>query len=115
MVVIKVKDICSYAVFEQDGIKLREAILREMAQGNDITLDFEGIDLFATMFFNASIGWIVLRDGPEVIEHNVSYTNLTELGQSTWEHSFQNAINVRNDPDYQEALKHYAEDESEDE
>ena len=114
MVVIKVKDICPYSVFEQDGIKLRKVILHELEKNNTVRLDFEGIDLFATMFFNASIGFIVLKDGPEVIEKNVSYQNLTELGQSTWEHSFQNAIEVRNNPTYQEALRHYDE-ESEDE
>lgn len=113
MVVIKVKDICQYAVFEQDGIKLREAILHELEQNNDVEIDFVDINLFATMFFNASIGWIVLKFGPEIIQNKVSYTNLTELGQSTWEHSFQNAINVRNDPIYHEALKHYNDDEGE--
>ena len=115
MTKIMVKDLCQYAIFEQDGIRLREEILRYYGKGNTIILDFTDISLFATMFFNASIGWLVLKDGTEVVSDNIIYTNLSDLGQTTWKHSFENAVEVRANPLYKEALTSYTDGNQEEE
>lgn len=110
---IKVNEVCNYAIFEQDGIKLREAILSQLDKKEQIVLDFENIQFFATMFFNASIGWLVLRYGPEWINEKISKINLSDLGETTWKHSFDNAVQIRQDPAYKEAVAHFGdEDES---
>ena len=114
MAVLKVSDVCRYAIFEQDGVALREKIMDVYDNGENVTLDFEGISLFATMFFNASVGWLVLRDGPETVNSRIKYINLSELGETTWKHSFNNAIQVRNDPVYQQAVQNYDEEGDDD-
>lgn len=115
MIKIMVKDLCQYAIFEQDGIRLREEILKYYGKGDTITLDFTDISLFATMFFNASIGWLVLKDGAEVVSNNIIYTNLSVLGQATWKHSFENAVEVRANPLYKKALANYTDENQEEE
>lgn len=113
MTTIKVQTITQYAMFEQDGITLREAIADEIRKGNTVQLDFQGVEYFTTMFFNASIGWLVLNEGPEYVEKNIAPINLSELGKSTWDHSFDNAMRIRENRDYREAVRSYSDDEDE--
>ena len=51
--IIKIKEISENALFESDGIKLRNMIMDFCNSNHDekIQLDFSGITLFATMFF----------------------------------------------------------------
>ena len=109
MITIKVKDICQFAMFEQDGINLREKIQNALSTGDTILLDFDGISFFTTMFFNASVGWLVLNKGPEMVKKKITKINLNELGKTTWEHSYNNAIKLRENNDYLEAVKTFDE------
>jgi len=91
MITIRVQTITKYAMFEQDGIRLREAICDALQKEAEVQLDFEGVEFFTTMFFNASIGWLFLSNGPLYIEEKIQIVNLTELGEITLKHSFENA------------------------
>lgn len=106
---IRVYEICPYAMFEEDGIALREKILADWEKDPDSTfvLDFDRISMFATMFFNASIGWFVLHKGEEETKKRIHYEKLTILGEETWKHSFSNAIRVANNPEYQHYLSQH--------
>lgn len=108
---IKVKDICQFAMFEQDGVKLREEIQGLLKKGEKIQLDFSDVEFFTTMFFNASVGWIVLNLGPEILNENVTAIHLNTLGKTTWEHSYNNALKLRENNDYREAVMQYDSDE----
>ena len=46
----------SNAISMNSGGKIREIIVREWAKNEKIALDFSGVDVFASPFFNA--GWI---------------------------------------------------------
>lgn len=105
-VYINVKQLCEYAMFEEDGIRLREEIVKlwnENAE-NIVVLDFKGVDMFATMFFNASIGWLILHYGEENVNSRIQTENLNQLGDDTWKHSYDNAIEVSKDPQYKKIL-----------
>ncbi len=108
-VAINIKDLCKYAMFETDGILLRNKILEtwEKDPTSTFMLDFFDVKMYATMFFNASIGWFVLRYGAEETARRITTCNLTLLGQETWKHSFENAIEVAENPEYQEILARY--------
>lgn len=79
------------ALTESDGLKLRNAIEHILKNGSAVTLDFSGISLFATMFFNASIGHLVMTISPEKCDELIHITNISELGRDTYVHSFENA------------------------
>ena len=108
---IYVKDICQYAMFDADGMLLRTKMLEAWNKGDSILLDFDHIGLFATMFFNASIGWFVMKYDPAEVEARIETRNLSQLGQDTYHHSFANAIAIKSHPDVQAALSTYADDE----
>ena len=109
---IVVKNISTYAMFDTDGVKLREQILAAWAQGTTlVTLDFQGIELFATMFFNASIGWLILYKNPDYVSKHLQCINLSSLGKETYQHSYKNALMVKEDPSYRKALAEFSEEE----
>ena len=107
---IYVKDVCQYAMFDTDGIALRHRILQHWNTNKKIILDFEHIGLFATMFFNASIGWFVMQYGDQEVKERISVINLSALGLETYRHSFDNAVTVRQNSALQDALSTYTEE-----
>lgn len=90
---IIIKDFTTTALSEEAGYKLREKINEILSTGrNDIIeLDFEGISLFSTAFFNASVGYFVLQMGPEKCKRLFKLINISDLGQDTYNHSLENA------------------------
>lgn len=79
---------------EDAGLRLRKEMSEPIQNGQHIVLDFEGIELFATPFFNSSIGYFVMTLSPEKFKEQVQVINLTDLGLETYGHSYQNAVSV---------------------
>ncbi len=79
------------ALTESDGLKLRKAMEALLEDDNVIELDFTGVSLFATMFFNASIGNLIMRFSPEKCAEAIRLTHISDLGMDTYWHSFENA------------------------
>ena len=74
-----------------DAAKLSEVIDPLFANGNVIQVDFEGITIFTTLFFNHVFAKYVLQIGPEEYKERFLLENLTELGMTTYQHSVSNA------------------------
>lgn len=91
---IKISSITSMAMTEDAGMMLRNEMSDTIEQEEKVILDFEGIGLFATPFFNASIGYFVLKLSPEKYNQQVTVINLSDLGRETYSHSLQNAVSV---------------------
>mgnify|MGYP003304911799 CR=1 FL=1 len=66
---ITVKNYTNNALSAESGKVLRSVILDANATNptDEIILDFEGIVLFATMFFNASVGYLVKEQKKEAL------------------------------------------------
>lgn len=95
MAQIMIKEICSIAMTEEQGLSVRSAIAPFVDADEPVVLDFSGISLFATMFFNASIGYYVLEKGVEYCTQNIQMTNISPLGKETYDHSLSNAKEIR--------------------
>ncbi len=109
---IIVNQITSFAMLDTDGAQLKDQIVSEWNNGQDqVVLDFTDVTLFATMFFNASIGRLILEYGPEYVTQHLSYVNLSDLGIASWQRSFDNAVAIRNDPEYRRALETYTDED----
>ncbi len=96
---IIISELINNALTESNGLILREKIeifLKEMSEDDTITLDFKNITLFATPFFNASIGYFILNLGPEKFAKIFKLEQISELGQSTYQHSYENAVEIYN-------------------
>ena len=76
MTTILISEICPFALAEEDGKKVYDAI--------DNALE--------TPFFNTSLGAIILKYGVEKFDAMVEIKNLDALGEETYQHSRNNAI-----------------------
>lgn len=103
---IKVSDYTKTALSADDGVVIRNQILSVSDPDEEITLDFSGITLYATMFFNAFIGYFVLNSKKDLVDDRIKLENISALGQRTFEHSYNNAVFVKNNSvDMETAVK----------
>lgn len=91
--IIKIKDLVNNALSVNDGIIVREELLKYLDCGEEIHLDFEGVSLFATMFFNAFVGYFI-KIGKKSFIQNLKFDNISQLGLDTFQHSYNNAVFV---------------------
>lgn len=102
---IMVSEIIKTALSADDGKKIREIINKELEVEDVVTLDFSNITLFATMFFNAFIGYFIMNSKKEIVDKRINIINISELGKKTYEHSYSNAVFVKNNNiDVQKAI-----------
>ena len=94
---IRVKDIMSMAFSYEDGMKLRESMAKAIATDGTVEIDFEGIYVFTTMFFNACSGHFVLTKSLDWYNDHVKMINLNAMGKETHNHSVENAQKRRDD------------------
>ena len=92
---IKVANICNTALSESDGLELRKAMCKAFERDNDLhfidddkdfnlILDFECIELYASPFFAASIGFFVLNFNEEYYLNTIKLINLTSIGEDIY-------------------------------
>ncbi len=105
---IKITDIVgsSFCVSSDDGgsvfAKLNEVLNKE----RDIELDFIGIDMVISAFFNAAIGRLVEKYTVEQIRNRIQFTNLSEEDQELLERVLENAVRYYDNPGrFREALE----------
>ena len=94
---IVVSELFTNALTEGNGLILRnkiEEFLKDMSEGDVINVDFSNITLFATPFFNSSIGYFILNLGPEKVSKIITLENISELGTNTYKHSLDNASEI---------------------
>lgn len=100
----------------EDGQKIFPLIKRRLDQNQEIELDFNGITLFASLFFNAALGQLLRDFKPEFLNRLISITNLNEVGSATMKRSIENAKQFYASADFQrtqtEVLRAMAEAES---
>ena len=61
-----------------------------------VRIDFSNIKIFTTLFFNIALTKYVVQFGPDKYKDMFEVLNLSEVGQSTYQHSFDNAVEYYN-------------------
>ena len=102
---IIVRELFTSAFSESKAIVLREAIQEKLDKGEKVVLDFSGISKFTTLFFNFSTGYFVSVLGPEEYNNKISLIGLSELGESTYKSSYENAMDKYNPDKHAEILE----------
>lgn len=92
MKTIIVKDFINSAFSQEKALIIRKKIEVGLLKEDKIILDFSGITKFTTLFFNFSTGYIISLIGPDKYNEKVSLVNLSQLGQSTYDSSYKNAV-----------------------
>lgn len=101
---ILVKELFSSAFSESKAIVLREEIEKILAQKETVVIDFADISKYTTLFFNFSTGYFVSLLGPEEYNANIKLEGLSDLGESTYKSSYDNAIEKYNPKMHDEIL-----------
>ncbi len=89
---IKVSDIITNAFSSEQAALLKEEMKKYLENNEKILLDFAGINKYTTLFFNFSTGYFIGKIGKENYDKLVELENLSNLGQSTYQNSYNNAI-----------------------
>lgn len=105
---IIIKDLFSTALSEANGITLRqkiEEVIPNLKEEELIYIDFQDIRLYASPFFNACISYLVEKYTPNFVEKKLQLNNMTDLGQKTYDRSYNNALrNYQNDKKNDEVI-----------
>ena len=88
---IIIKDIVNQCATKDAGLILYEQLTSILKDGNNIALDFKGMDKFSHTFFNTSVGALIIKTKDENITSKIKLINLSETGQLIYSHSVKNA------------------------
>lgn len=80
------------AISMQSGTNLYAQIHDLLKSGERVELDFAGIQLFASPFFNASIGLLLKDIDVNVLQSLLKVVNLDKVGHQLLNHVIANAI-----------------------
>ena len=103
-----------FAVATADGQNLYERMIGLLARHETIELDFAGVRVVATPFFNAAVGRLLKDVSPEELHKKISFNNLSAAGQRTLATVVENAKQYYHDPGAREALDKILMDHSDD-
>lgn len=74
-----------------DAEKLLSVIQPIIEKREKVNLDFSEIRIFTTLFFNNALAKFLVEFGPEKYSEMFEVNNLSDVGQSTYQHSIENA------------------------
>ncbi|MGO4503259.1 MULTISPECIES: STAS-like domain-containing protein [unclassified Dyella] len=78
------------AVSSKDGEALYNLIMHNIADGH-IELDFSGVEVFSTPFFNLGIGRLLARLSTDELNKKLEFQHLSPLGFQTLRRVIDNA------------------------
>jgi hypothetical protein len=80
------------AISMQSGQNLYEKISIPLISGEEVEIDFQDVELFASPFFNASIGYLIKDIKVTDLQQRLKITNLSAVGRQLLNHVIANAI-----------------------
>nr|DAN14259.1 MAG TPA: protein of unknown function DUF4325 [Bacteriophage sp.] len=91
------------AASRTSGMKLKELLLEMINKENEITVDFTGMNRYASPFFNNSFASLYIALDPNNREKIIPI-NLSEVGQLIYNTSMNNAKFLLNNPEYKDEI-----------
>lgn len=101
-----------FGITPEDGAKLFEVIHPELAAGRPVELDFRGVNVFASPFFNGSVGKLLADIDPQRLEADLKCLNLTPVGERVLQRVIKNSEEYYRDPGARRALDSILSDEA---
>ncbi|MFM7426511.1 MAG: STAS-like domain-containing protein [Elainella sp.] len=97
---------------QQAGQQLYERIHPQLRAGQVVELDFQGVKRFLSVFFNFAIGQLLRDIQPADLERLLSITNLSPVGQQTYERVLENARRYYSNAEYRHAVDQMVQEQS---
>lgn len=89
---IKMKELSSTAFDAEDANLLKVEIKKALAKREKIIIDFEGIERYATLFFNFSLLPYAKQFGKQKYDETFTILNLSDFGQKVYNRFYKNSI-----------------------
>lgn len=80
------------AILSSDGINVYNAIKSELEKGNEVQLDFSGLNRVTTSFLNSAIGTILVEQGEELLKQRRLV--LCNISSPSLQHKLNEVINL---------------------
>lgn len=101
----KIYDIVGeYAITADGGQKVYDRIHPRLLAGNPVELDFTGVKVFASPFFNFAIGQLLRDIAADDLNHLLNFTALNDNGQNVLERVIANAKDYYSNPQHRVAV-----------
>ena len=103
---LNVKDIVGNdcCIIRADGQKIYDHIHPTLQGGEDVILDFAGVNHYASPFFTHAVGRLFRDIDAKVLEGKLHFENINRVGSNIVECVKENAARYYNDPDYRKAV-----------
>ncbi len=86
------------------GQQIYDRIHPQLQAGKSVELDFAGVRRFLTVFFNIAIGQLLRDIRAEDLDQLLVVSNLSPLGQQTYDNVIEYAKPYYSDEQYREAV-----------
>jgi STAS-like domain of unknown function (DUF4325) len=93
-----------YATDADSGQELHDLIHPQLLSDNSVELDFTGVNIFASAFFNFAIGQLLKDMSADNLNHHLKITNLSADGSTLLKRIIDNSKRYYSDPQYQNAV-----------
>lgn len=93
-----------YCITLEDGQKVYDLIHPQLVDGSSVELDFTGVKVFASPFFNFAIGQLLGDIQVDHLNRLVKFTNLNAVGTGVLKRVIQNAKRYYSDEDFHNAV-----------
>ncbi len=93
------------AITLDDGQKVYDRVHPDLAAGHSVELDFAGVSVFASQFFNAALGQLLKEHKPEDLNRLLRLSNLSPVGLAVVRRVIENAKRYYSEPNYREAQR----------
>jgi STAS-like domain of unknown function (DUF4325) len=112
IMIYKIYDITGkMATDSESGQAVHDIILPYLQKGQAVDLDFTGVEIFATLFFNCAIGQLLANVPIEEIRTLLHTHGLSKDGQSIMEKAINYAARYYSDEKYRKAVDQVFEEE----
>jgi len=88
----------------QDGERIFERIHPELVAGRPVELDFHGVGVFASPFFNGAIGRLLEDIKPEDLNRLLKISNLNDVGYTVLRRVIENSKEYYSNPTLRNVL-----------
>lgn len=103
--IVKIHDITgNYAISADHGQQVYDQIHNELLDGRTVELDFSGVNIFASAFFNFAIGQLLKDISTDDLNRLLQINSLNQNGETILRQIIDNAKKYYADPKYQEAV-----------
>ncbi|MDS4030050.1 MAG: STAS-like domain-containing protein [Candidatus Contendobacter sp.] len=90
---------------QEDGNAVYDLIHDPLRQGETVELDFEGVDVFASPFFNASVGRLLEDLERDALNDRLRFEHLSAFGERGLRRAIENAEEYyAASPDHRQAV-----------